>query len=131
MSEQGLSHEEVLGQRDEAVREFFAALTGAEKWTIRVLGEELQDVSIPAEAVYPTKPGAVDAHALGVAHAENVRRALCTLAGSVISGGSPEASTLSHSRRLSTLTTRTAKPRATGVWRPTTTSGFTTSWPGR
>jgi replicative superfamily II helicase len=80
IAEHGLSRDEVLRQRDEAVQEFFSTLTGVEKATIRVLGEELQDVSIPNEAVYPAKPGTVDAHDLNVADTETIRTALCTLA---------------------------------------------------
>jgi ATP-dependent helicase YprA (DUF1998 family) len=39
--EQDLPREQFLALRDAAVQEFFAALTGAEKSTIRVLGEQL------------------------------------------------------------------------------------------
>ena len=78
--EQDLPREQVLALRDAAVQEFFAALTGAEKSTIRVLGEELQDVTIPAEAGYPATAGRVDAKALDVADSAAVKTALCTLA---------------------------------------------------
>ena len=81
VAEQGLSREEVLRLRDDAVQEFFSTLTGAEKETIRVLGEELQEVSIPDKAIYPPKAGRVDAKALNVADTEAVGAALCTLAG--------------------------------------------------
>ena len=57
MNEEGLTQEEVIQLRDTAVQEFFATLTGVEKTTIRVLGEELQDVEIPPEARYPAAAG--------------------------------------------------------------------------
>jgi hypothetical protein len=81
VDEQGLSRDDVLRQRDVAVQGFFATLTGVEPSAIRVLGEELQDVSIPAEAVYPPETGTVDAKSVDVADAEAVRTSLCTLAG--------------------------------------------------
>ena len=68
MSEEGLTHEEVIQLRDTAVQEFFSTLTGVEKTSIRVLGEELQDVEIPAEARYPAAGGPVDAKTLDVAN---------------------------------------------------------------
>ncbi len=64
--EQDLPREQLLALRDAAVQEFFAALTGAEKSTIRVLGEELQDVTVPAEAAYPATAGRVDAKTLDI-----------------------------------------------------------------
>jgi len=81
MDEEGLSHEEMIRLRDEAVQEFFGALAGVDRATIQVFGEELQDVAIPAEAAYPTKPGKVDVRDLDVSNAEVVRTALCCLAG--------------------------------------------------
>jgi replicative superfamily II helicase len=76
-----LPPDERIRQRDESVAEFFATLTGAEKATIRVLGEELQEVSVPQEAVYPPRPVAINARALDVTDPEAVQNALCTLAG--------------------------------------------------
>ena len=78
--EQDLPREQVLALRDAAVQEFFAALTGAENSTIRVLGEQLQDVTIPPGSAYPASAGRVDAKALDVADPAAVRTALCTLA---------------------------------------------------
>ncbi len=55
--------------------------------TIRVFGEELEDITIPGEAAYPKKPGSVDIDALDVSNVEAVRQALCRLAG--LSGDTP------------------------------------------
>ena len=55
-----------IRQRDEAVQEFFGTLVGVEPDTIHVFGEELEDIAIPGEAAYPTKPGSVDIDALDV-----------------------------------------------------------------
>ena len=77
MDEEGLTQDQVIQLRDEAVQEFFEILTGVEKSTIRVLGEELQDVEIPSEAVYPTSPGSVDLKMLDVSEPEVVRSSLC------------------------------------------------------
>ena len=81
VSEEGLSREEMIRQRDVAVQQFFATLTGVAPETIRVLGEELQDVQIPAEAAYPARPGSVDVDALEIGNIEAVRQSLCRLAG--------------------------------------------------
>ncbi|MDY0169365.1 MAG: DEAD/DEAH box helicase [Thermoguttaceae bacterium] len=81
MDEEGLSHAERVRLRDQAVQEFFGALAGVEGGTIRVFGEELQDVAIPPEATYPPRPGRVNVHDLDVSDAEAVRNALCRLAG--------------------------------------------------
>jgi hypothetical protein len=81
MDEEGLTHEEMVRLRDEAVQEFFAALAGVEQGTIQVYGEELEDVPIPDEAVYPAKPGKVDVRDLEVSNAAAVQKALCRLAG--------------------------------------------------
>ncbi|MGA2617380.1 MAG: DEAD/DEAH box helicase [Thermoguttaceae bacterium] len=81
VAEEGLSHEERIRQRDQAVQEFFGTLVGVERDTIRVFGEELEDITIPSEAAYPRKPGIVDIDALNVSSVEVVRQALCRLAG--------------------------------------------------
>ena len=81
VAEEGLSHEERIRQRDQAVQEFFGTLVGVEPDTIRVFGEELEDITIPSEAAYPKKPGSVDIDALNVSNVEAVRQALCRLAG--------------------------------------------------
>ena len=81
VSEEGLSAEERTQLRDQAVQEFFGTLVGIEPATIRVFGEELEDVQIPTEAVYPPKPGTVDIRSLDVSKPEAVRQGLCRLAG--------------------------------------------------
>ncbi len=80
LSEEGLSREEIIRQRDEAVQEFFGTLAGVEKSSIRVLGEELQDIQIPEEAAYPDRPGSVDTDSFDIGNREAVRQALCSLA---------------------------------------------------
>lgn len=80
VAEGELSLEERLRLRDEAVQEFFGTLTGASPTDIRVIGETLEDVQPPTEAVYPTQPGTVDAQRLNVAVPVAVHDALCTLA---------------------------------------------------
>ncbi|BAC90677.1 DEAD/DEAH box helicase [Gloeobacter violaceus] len=80
VGEQGqLPRAELVRLRDEAVQDFFSKLTGAEPQTIRVLGEQLQDVEIPGEAQYPLHWSAVEE--VDVSDAEAVRQALCTLSG--------------------------------------------------
>ena len=81
VAEEGLSHEERIRQRDQAVQEFFGTLVGVEPDAIRVFGEELEEITIPSEAAYPKKPGSVDIDALNVSNVEAVRQALCRLAG--------------------------------------------------
>lgn len=81
VAEEGLSRDEMIQQRDAAVQQFFATLTGAAPETIRVLGEELQEVQIPDEAVYPARPGRVEVGALEIGDVQAVRQSLCRLAG--------------------------------------------------
>jgi hypothetical protein len=80
VDEEGLSRDEVIRQRDEAVQQFFSHLTGAPPDSICVFGEELQDLVIPNEAVHPDRPGTVDAHSLDVSDQQAVQTALCRLA---------------------------------------------------
>ena len=98
MDEEGLTQDQVIRLRDEAVQEFFEILTGVEKSTIRVLGEELQDVEIPSEAVYPTSPGSVDLKMLDVSEPEVVRSSLCRLAS--LSSSTPLADAVRRYRLL-------------------------------
>ncbi|MEW6137145.1 MAG: DEAD/DEAH box helicase [Thermodesulfobacteriota bacterium] len=78
--EEGLSREEVIRLRDESVKEFFGNLTGADRDSIRVFGEELKELQIPSEAVYPRRAGQVRVRHLQVSDVEIVRQALCSLA---------------------------------------------------
>lgn len=79
ITEEGSSPEEARRQRDQAVQEFFAKLTGAEPTTIRVLGEEIQELQIPEDSAYP--PESVDPGPIEITDPESVRQALCRLAG--------------------------------------------------
>ncbi len=66
-------------ERDTAVREFFSKLVGAEAPSVGVLGEELEEITLPSEAAYPPQPAAPGP--IDVNDPESVRRALCALAG--------------------------------------------------
>ena len=76
---EGLSPDEARRQRDEDVQGFFARLTGADPATIRVFGEDVEEIAIPAEAAYPPRP--TDPGPLDPTNPEGVRLALCRLAG--------------------------------------------------
>jgi len=78
-SEEGMTREQALAERDREVREFFAKLTGADVATIKVLGEELKDVAIPPEAAYPVS--IIPDVLCDLASPEAVHSALCSLAG--------------------------------------------------
>lgn len=79
VSDPGLSEQERQRQRDEAVQDFFHRLTGATQSQIRVVGEVLEEIHIPAEARFSATPPTladVDPHDLAA-----VERALCESAG--------------------------------------------------
>ena len=78
VAEEGRSRDEVIQLRDEAVQEFFSKLTGVTPYTIRVLGEELEDVQVPPEAGYPAHPATIGP--IDVSDADAVRGGLCVLA---------------------------------------------------
>jgi hypothetical protein len=59
VDEEGRTREEITRLWDDAVQEFFGTLAGVEKPSIRVLGEELQEVFIPTEAAYPKAPASI------------------------------------------------------------------------
>ncbi|MGD0949890.1 MAG: DEAD/DEAH box helicase [Candidatus Binatia bacterium] len=79
VSEEGRTRDDVIRLRDAAVQEFFSKLTGAAPTSIRVLGEELEEVRVPPEAGYPQQPQQVEHFNVG--DLESVRRALCALGG--------------------------------------------------
>jgi replicative superfamily II helicase/predicted nucleic acid-binding Zn-ribbon protein len=79
ISEEGVSPVEARRLRDEAVQDFFGKLTGAEPTSILVLGEEIQDLATPPEAVYPTVPSTPQLPQ--DLDGEPLRLALCNLAG--------------------------------------------------
>ena len=81
VNEEGLTREQVIAIRDQSVQEFFGTQTGVEKSSIRVFGEELQDIATPAEAAYPAAPAVLDTESFNLSDVEEVRKALCRLAG--------------------------------------------------
>lgn len=77
-SEEGLSRTEWLKKRDTEIQEFFAKLSGFKQDTIKVLGEELQEINIPLEAKYSTVFS--EPEAINLSDCESVRKAICKLA---------------------------------------------------
>lgn len=91
VAEEGKSREEIVRLRDEAVQAFFSPLVGIEKESIKVLGEEIQDITIPTEAAYPATPKAPHLGEESIDDLEKVREALCELAGQAESTSLAEA----------------------------------------
>ncbi|HEU4328368.1 MAG TPA: DEAD/DEAH box helicase [Roseiflexaceae bacterium] len=79
IADERLPPEERRRLRDEAVCEFFGKLTGASPEAVRVLGEELEEISVPPEAAYPPEP--VPPGPIDTGDREVLRQALCRLAG--------------------------------------------------
>lgn len=79
LTEGAHTQEERIRLRDAAVQEFFSKLTGANPSTIRVFGEELEEIQIPPEVMYSPMP--VQVGDIDVTNAEAVRQALCALGG--------------------------------------------------
>lgn len=69
---------EALAAREQDVQAFFGKLTGIDPASVLVLGEEIEDIQVPPEAIYPSQP--VDPGPLNPASPENIRQALCLLA---------------------------------------------------
>lgn len=76
---EGLSKEEARRLRDREVQSFFGKLTGIPGESIKVLGEELQEITVPADASYAKKALTDDVQAIRTP--DDLRRALCRLAG--------------------------------------------------
>jgi hypothetical protein len=76
----GMTAENARQCRDQAIRGFFARLTGAEEPDIQVVGEELEDILPPTDATIGPAP-AVAVPAVDPGNPESVRTALCRLAG--------------------------------------------------
>jgi hypothetical protein len=95
--EEDRPRDEIIKLRDEAVQEFFGTVAGVDRATIRVFGEQLQDIPIPEEAHYPAQPGKCDHENLDVSDADAVRKALCGLAGL------PETTALAEAARKARL----------------------------
>lgn len=91
LAEENRPREEIIKLRDEAVQEFFGTLVGVDHSSIRVFGEELQDIPIPSEAIYLSQHGQCDHRNLDVSDAEAVRKSLCKLAGLPGTAAIPEA----------------------------------------
>jgi hypothetical protein len=79
--EQGLSREEMIRLRDEAVQEFFSKITGVEPTSIRVLGEELESITVPEESTYSPTPTLVEPN---LSDRESVAHGLAQLAGAPV-----------------------------------------------
>lgn len=79
IDETGRTAEAVRRLRDEAVREFFAKLTGVEQASIRVIGEQIRELEVPAEARWTPAPVSIPTPDLR--DPEAVRVAIAALAG--------------------------------------------------
>lgn len=90
--------EDRIRLRDDAVQEFFSKISGVDKPSIRVIGEELAEIQTPPQAVYPLQP--VHFADLDVTKPEAVRKALCALGGIEDSHSFTLSSLTSHSRLL-------------------------------
>src|SRR5262249_9496387 len=97
LAEENRPREEIIKLRDEAVQEFFGSLAGVDRASIRVFGEELQDIPVPTEARYPAQPGRCDHENLDVSDTEAVRKSLCKVAGL------PETTALAEAARKTRL----------------------------
>ena len=79
MSDETIPVDQQKQERDQAVQEFFAKLTGEPAATIKVLGEEIVETVVPTEARYAGHPIAEDV--LNLNSEAGLRSALCRLAG--------------------------------------------------
>lgn len=77
--EEGMSKEDARKARDREVQLFFGKLTGIPVDSIKVLGEKLQEITVPADAMYAKNPPVDDAQ--NIRSADELRRTLCHLAG--------------------------------------------------
>jgi replicative superfamily II helicase len=79
ISEEGVSHSEAVRLRDEAVQGFFSKLTGDEPSSIRVFGEELQDIQIPEDIAFSKDPYCPDK--IDIESSESLQNAFSNLTG--------------------------------------------------
>ncbi|MGB3976767.1 MAG: DEAD/DEAH box helicase [bacterium] len=79
ISEEGGSHADAVRRRDEAVQGFFSKLTGDDPGSIRVYGEELQDINAPDDTVISKVPYCPEN--LELDSNESLRKALINLTG--------------------------------------------------
>jgi hypothetical protein len=96
VSDPALSAEERRQRRDEAVQEFFSRLTGSTPNTIRVVGEVLENITVPGEARFAATVPAISP--VVVSNAASVENALCASAGITPTGNVAHAA--QHSRLL-------------------------------
>lgn len=80
VDERHVHAEDVTRLRDEAVQEFFAKITGVEPKSIRVIGEAIRDLEVPAEATWSQQPAAPE---VGPGAAK-LARAAAELAGAAV-----------------------------------------------
>lgn len=95
VNEESIGRAAAIRQRDEAVQAFFGKLTGVDPSTIQVFGEEIEDVTIPADAQYAPQPQTAVVH---INDLEHVRQAICALAA--LDPGTPLAAAVTHCRLL-------------------------------
>lgn len=76
--DESLPREELISRRDRDIQDFFSKLTGAEKFQIKVFGEEILDIDIPKEAHH-----AKEFHSgqFNISDTESTRLSTCNLAG--------------------------------------------------
>lgn len=79
ITDETITLEERLQQRDAAVQEFFSKLTGAKADTIKVVGEELQEIATPTEATYSASP--IQTEDVDITDIDAIRRTLNQLSG--------------------------------------------------
>ena len=79
VEEAGRSREEVRHLRDAAVQEFVGRVTGFPESSFLVLGEELADLKVPAEAEWPPEPATAGSPAWN--DPEALHQAVASLAG--------------------------------------------------
>lgn len=79
VSESAVSAEERLRIRDTAVQDFFSRLTGEPAGSIRVVGEVLEDITVPAGARLSAPVPVVGE--INVGDSESIKSALCASAG--------------------------------------------------
>jgi Lhr-like helicase len=78
VDETGKTQGQVTALRDEAVQGFLSTLIGCESKSIRVIGESLRDLEVPAEAGWPAAPAMISTEDLTGDH---LKAAVAALAG--------------------------------------------------
>ena len=78
VDEKDRTREEVKRLRDEAVQQFVGSLTGVPEERFLVVGEELRELAVPADASWPDEPVSVS---VDPNDADSIRRGAAALAG--------------------------------------------------